>query len=144
MEHSLGSVKLAAATMIAAAVITIVLFISGMLNKSANKATDSAVNTVNEVVNYDLAKYDGEVISGSEVQHLIEGLYDKDFYIRVITNANPAGFTNQIATGRYNIHAFDDIYYRDSNKYVNSEGSFKVSLGYDANDVLYGIMFKQV
>ena len=62
----------------------------------------------------------------------------------MITNANPAGFTNQIATGRYNIHAFDDIYYRDSNKYVNSEGSFKVSLGYDANDVLYGIMFKQV
>ena len=131
--------------MIAAVVITIVLFISvGCSNTSANKAADSAITTVNEVVNYDITKYDGQTISGEEVRHLIEKLYDQNVFIRVITKANRSGFTNQIAVGSYNLHAFDDIYYRDSDKFINGEGSFKVTLGYDANHVFYGITFKQV
>ena len=136
MESSADAIKIAVATIITAVVITIVLFISGMLNTSTNKAADSAITTVNEVVNYD--------ISGEEVRHLIEKLYDQNVFIRVITKANRSGFTNQIAVGSYNLHAFDDIYYRDSDKFINGEGSFKVTLGYDANDVFYGIMFKQV
>lgn len=144
MESSADAIKIAVATIITAVVITIVLFISGMLNTSTNKAADSAITTVNEVVNYDITKYDGQTISGEEVRHLIEKLYDQNVFIRVITKANRSGFTNQIAVGSYNLHAFDDIYYRDSDKFINGEGSFKVTLGYDANDVFYGIIFKQV
>ena len=141
MTHSLDAIKIAVATLITVVVITIVLLLSRMLNSATNSAADSAITTV---VNYDIAKYDGKTISGEEVQYLIEKLQDKNIYIRVITNANPSGFTNQIAIGRYNIHAFDDMYYRDSDKYINGQGNFVVTLGYDSNDVFYGIMFKQV
>lgn len=144
MTHSLDAIKIAVATLITVVVITIVLLLSRMLNSATNSAADSAITTVNEIVNYDIAKYDGKTISGEEVQYLIEKLQDKNIYIRVITNANPSGFTNQIAIGRYNIHAFDDMYYRDSDKYINGQGNFVVTLGYDSNDVFYGIMFKQV
>ena len=74
MESSADAIKIAVATIITAVVITIVLFISGMLNTSTNKAADSAITTVNEVINYDITKYDGQTISGEEVRHLIEKL----------------------------------------------------------------------
>ena len=54
MESSADAIKIAVATIITAVVITIVLFISGMLNTSTNKAADSAITTVNEVINYDI------------------------------------------------------------------------------------------
>lgn len=145
MDRGVDTIKFAAAVIIAAMLISLILLISSLLSSTANKATSNTIDIVDSLVNYDIEKYNGETISGNEVIYLLEKLSTSGVYLRVITKGNPSGFTNETAVaGKYNAHAFENVYFKDSTTFINGSGNFKVTLGYDSNDTFYGIMFKQV
>ena len=144
MERGIDLLLIGAGAIIVATIIGLVMLVSRSGSSVAKDANADAMEVARKIVDYDLARYDGETISGAEVKQIIEKYEGKDTLIAVTTLENTEGFSNKQSDGTIKRYAFDAIYDKRSSYYVYDRGLFRVTLGYDENEEFYGFRFDQI
>ncbi len=113
----------------------------------ADQVISSTEETASEYADYEIAKYDGEVIRGAEVVNLIKkqlGDYDGSetapIFVEVVTKLSGTTYSNKYVNKEF----LDDIknFSRVSN-YIKPTALFGSEVVKTSNNVILGVMFHQ-
>lgn len=151
MENGLKALIIGASAIICCIVLSYIFYVGRVGSTNNNNAVSKANNLTQDIINYNIEKYDGKTISGDQVMSIIEK-YDKDRnLVSDVADFNNDGDlegsgvqlivqTKKVPTG---FSDFRDSALRTSDYYVYPEGKFIVNLIYDANENLKQIVFVQ-
>ncbi|HEX2945643.1 MAG TPA: hypothetical protein VHT96_06785 [Clostridia bacterium] len=141
----------------AAIVITLVLVSLGFLllnnaTGSVNQQVSDMEQQKQEVLDQKYTKYDGKVVSGSEVLSALEEFKDDGISILVKTKRSTGvgtyyywmlGTSDVITTSSGAIDTLDDAKDKTDTTYINPSGKFDAKVLTDTNKAITGISFTQ-
>lgn len=131
MESSADGLKLAAEVFVTALIITIVIFVVVSARRSLQSSVFAIEQTVNRNDQGRLQSYDGSIVMGDSVKHVISKL-DGGQFVRVVTKRCPYGFTS-----------FDGIRDPGSDEFIGNTYRFMASAMYDQQGECIGVEFRE-
>ncbi len=138
--------------------IGLITFAVAMFNKGSNAAEQAgskADKITQELMDGDKTKYDGNVVSGSDVLNAIKENKSAELSVWVLTKKTSSsggvyyGYKLKVESGgKYSLDAASTALIADAkkitdNSYINPSADFLGSMIYDTNEAIIGIKFVQ-